>query len=409
MTTPFDSEQLQGLLILAQDKRPDARAHLAVRMGDMILGTDLGSMSPRERELAEEILQRLLHDLEMPIRRALAERLAAEGVAPRRLIVQLANDRIEVAWPVLLKSELLDDGELLNVIRTRTFQHRLAIARREHISAPVSDALVRPGEQDVVRAVLENPGATIATDTFESLVEISQADSDLQEMILKREDLDPRLAGRMYGWVSEALRRHIIENFEIDHYLLDKAIGDALADVVADHARAATLNGALVRIRAALDRDDVHDLQMLLPLARAGERSLLETLFAKFARVSVATARRCLYEQGGRALAVACKGCHVDKSLFTEFFIAMRQLGGPSGGLVDPGELFDTLSFFDLVEESVAEARVSAWRRGETRGPLVDDGMVANEDVRREPLSPAPTRKMHAGSPPRRKPLKRLN
>ena len=90
MTIPFDSEQLHGLLILAQDKRPDARAHLAVRMGDMILGTDLGSMSARERELAEEILQRLLHDLEMPIRRALAERLAAEGVAPRRLIVQLA-------------------------------------------------------------------------------------------------------------------------------------------------------------------------------------------------------------------------------------------------------------------------------------------------------------------------------
>ncbi len=408
MTIPFDSEQLHGLLILAQDKRPDARAHLAVRMGDMILGTDLGSMSARERELAEEILQRLLHDLEMPIRRALAERLAAEGVAPRRLIVQLANDRIEVAWPVLLKSELLDDGELLNVIRTRTFQHRLAIARREHISAPVSDALVRPGEQDVVRAVLENTGATIATDTFETLVEVSHSDADLQEMILKREDLDPRLAGRMYGWVSEALRRHIIENFEIDHYLLDKAIGDALSEVVADHARAAALNGVLLKIRAAIDRDDVHDLQMLLPLVRAGERSLLETLFAKFARVSVATARRCLYEQGGRALAVACKGCHVDKPLFTEFFIALRQLGGPTGGLVNPGELFDALSFFDVVEESVAESRVAAWRRGETRGPLVDDSIVASE-ARREALVPAPTRKMHAGGTPRRSPLKRLN
>ncbi|MBI3503339.1 MAG: DUF2336 domain-containing protein [Proteobacteria bacterium] len=408
MTVPFDSEQLRGLLVLAQDKRPDARAHLAVRMGDMILGTDLGSMTARERELAEEILQRLLHELEMPIRRALAERLAAEGVAPRRLIVQLANDRIEVAWPVLLKSELLDDGELLNVIRTRTFQHRLAIARRDRISAPVSDALVRPGEQDVVRAVLENPGATIATDTFETLVEHSQSDSDLQEMILKREDLDPKLAGRMYGWVSEALRRHIIENFEIDHYLLDKAIGDALAEVVADHARVAALNGALVRIRGALDRDDVDDLQLLLPLVRAGERSLLETLFAKFARVSVATARRCLYEQGGRALAVACKGCHVDKALFTEFFIAMRQLGGPTGGLVDPGELFDALSFYDLVDDDVAEAKVSAWRRGETRGPLIEDGLVAAE-TQRETLTPAPTRKMHAGGTPRRRPLKRLN
>jgi len=407
MTTPIDSEQLHGLLVLAQDKRPDARAHLAVRMGDIILGTDLGAMTARERELAEEILQRLLHELEMPIRRALAERLAAEGVAPRRLIVQLANDRIEVAWPVLLKSELLDESELLNVIRTRTFQHRLAIARRERISAPVSDALVRPGEQDVVRAVLENPGASIAEDTFETLIEHSQADSDLQEMILKRDDLDPKLAGRMYGWVSEALRRYIVENFEIDHYLLDKAIGDALAEVMSDHARRAALNGALVRIKSAIDRDAMDDLNLLLPLVRAGERSLFEALFAKFARVSVATARRCLYEQGGRALAVACKGCHVEKDLFTELFIAMRQLGDATGGLVDPGELFDALTFYDLVTDETAEARVAAWRRGETRGPLVDEAIVSAEPPR-EPLTPAPTRKMHAG-PVRRKPLKRLN
>jgi hypothetical protein len=56
----------------------------------------------------------------------------------------------------------------------------------------------------------------------------------------------------------------------------------------------------------------------------------------------------------------------------------------------------------------VAEARVAAWRRGETRGPLVDDSAVAS-GVRHEALAPAPTRKMHAGGTPRRNPLKRLN
>jgi uncharacterized protein (DUF2336 family) len=76
MNSGFDSTELHSLLVLAQDKRADASAQLAKRMGDMILGTDLGGMSARERELAEEILQRLLHQLEMPIRRSLAERLA---------------------------------------------------------------------------------------------------------------------------------------------------------------------------------------------------------------------------------------------------------------------------------------------------------------------------------------------
>ncbi|MCZ8310590.1 MAG: DUF2336 domain-containing protein [Magnetospirillum sp.] len=408
MTTPFDSTQLQGLLLLAQDKRPDARAHLATRMGDMILGTDLGAMSARERELAEEILQRLLHQLEMPIRRSLAERLAQEDVAPRNLIVQLANDRIEVAWPVLLHSGLLDDNELLSVIRSRTMQHRLAIARREKISEPVSDALVRPGEQDVVRAVLENRGAAIAVGTFETLVENSQADSDLQEILLKRDDLDPRLAGRMYGWVSAALRHYIVENFEIDHFVLDKAISEALADVVADQRRAAAINGTLQRIRFAVDRNEVQDLKMLFPLIRAGERSLFEALFAKLTGISVATARRCLYETGGRALAVACRGCQIDKALFTEFFIALRQLGEESGTKVDPGELFEALSFYDRIDQATAEARVAAWRRGETRGALVEE-IPAAETSPRPSAAEGPTRKMYAVPERRKTPFSRMH
>jgi uncharacterized protein (DUF2336 family) len=407
MTTPLDSTNLQSLLVLAQDKRLDARADLATRMGDIILGTDLGAMSARERELAEEILQRLLHQLEMPIRRSLAERLAQEDVAPRALIVQLANDRIEVAWPVLLHSGLLDDAELLSVTRSRTVQHRLAIARRERISEPVSDALVRQGEQDVVRAVLENHGAAIAAGTFEILVENSQADSDLQEMLLRRDDLDPRLAGRMYGWVSAALRHYIVEKFEIDHFVLDKAIAEALADVVADQRRANALDGTLQRIRFAVDRNEVQDLKMLLPLIRAGERSLFEALFAKLTGISVASARRCLYEPGGRALAVACRGCHIEKALFTEFFMSLRQLGDESGAKIDTGELFDALSFFDRIDQAAAELRVAAWRRGETRGGLDENVGLAGTPLRSSPAE-GPTRRMYA-LPDRKTPPGRLN
>ncbi|MCA3248207.1 MAG: DUF2336 domain-containing protein [Tagaea sp.] len=387
-----DYEQLQGLLLLAQDKRPESRASLAARMGDLILGDEFGAMSARERDLAEDILQRLLHDLEMPIRRALAERLAPEGVAPRKLIVQLANDRIEVAWPVLVRSELLDDSELLNVVRTRTLQHRLAVARRERLSEPLSDALVRPGEADVLRAVLENKGAEIAFDTFETLVRSSEADADLQELILRREDLDPRLAGRMYAWVSEALRRHIVENFDVEPTLLDRAIDAALAEVVADHARAVALNGTIQRIRFALDRGELDDLMTLLPLVRAGERALFESLFAKYVGVSIALGRRILHEEGGRAFALACKGTHVDKGVFTEILLALRAAGG--GGAFDPGELFEALGYWDQIEQNSAETLVDAWRRGEIHSPLAPEPPAPRRPAAELPPA-APVRNMY--------------
>jgi uncharacterized protein (DUF2336 family) len=401
-----EHEQLQGLLLLAQDKRPEGRASLAARMGDMILGTEFGAMSARERDLAEDILQRLLHDLEMPIRRALAERLASEDIAPRKLIVQLANDRIEVAWPVLLKSELLDDAELLNVVRTRTMQHRLAVARRARLPEIVTDALVRPGENEVTRAVLENKGAAIAYDTFETLVETSEADSDLQELILRREDLDPRLAGRMYAWVSEALRRHIVENFDVEPSLLDRAIDAALAEVVADHARAVALNGTIQRIRFALDRGELDDLATLLPLVRAGERALFESLFAKYLRVSIALGRRVLYEQGGCAFALACRGTHVDKGVFTEILMGLRAMSDPDAASFDPGQLFDALGYWDALDERGSEERVDAWRRGEATTPLVPEPPARRPAD--ETHAPAPVRNMY-GANLRRRPLKRIH
>jgi uncharacterized protein (DUF2336 family) len=375
-------------------------------MGDMILGTKFGAMSARERDLAEDILQRLLHDLEMPIRRALAERLASEDIAPRKLIVQLANDRIEVAWPVLLKSELLDDAELLNVVRTRTMQHRLAVARRARLPEIVTDALVRPGENEVTRAVLENKGAAIAYDTFETLVETSEADSDLQELILRREDLDPRLAGRMYAWVSEALRRHIVENFDVEPSLLDRAIDAALAEVVADHARAVALNGTIQRIRFALDRGELDDLATLLPLVRAGERALFESLFAKYLRVSIALGRRVLYEQGGCAFALACRGTHVDKGVFTEILMGLRAMSDPDAASFDPGQLFDALGYWDALDERGSEERVDAWRRGEATTPLVPERPARRPAD--ETHAPAPVRNMY-GANLRRRPLKRIH
>jgi uncharacterized protein (DUF2336 family) len=402
-----EHEQLQGLLLLAQDKRPESRASLAARMGDMMLGTEFGAMSARERDLAEDILQRLLHDLEMPIRRALAERLASEDIAPRKLIVQLANDRIEVAWPVLLKSEVLDDSELLNVVRTRTIQHRLAVARRRHLSEPLADALVRPGEAEIARAVLENKGAAIGYDTFETLVETSESDADLQELILRREELDPRLAGRMYAWVSEALRRHIVENFDVEPTLLDRAIEAALADVVADHARSVALNGTIQRIRFALDRGELDDLAALLPLVRAGERTLFESLFAKYVGVSIALARRILHEQGGRAFALACKGTQVDKGVFTEILMGVSAMSAPESGPVDTGVLFDALGYWDTLDQRAAEDRVDAWRRGEAATPLVPEPPARRPAD--ETQTPAPPVRNMYGAAFRRRPLRRIH
>src|SRR5689334_18065481 len=70
------------------------------------------AFSAQERSLATDILKRLSKDVEMEIRIRLAERLADDPVAPSELIFLLADDRIEVARPVLARSPVLTESDL---------------------------------------------------------------------------------------------------------------------------------------------------------------------------------------------------------------------------------------------------------------------------------------------------------
>ena len=90
------------------------------------------------------------------------------------LIVELANDEIEVAHPILVQSEVLRNAELIEVIRHRTMEHRLAIAMRRSVAPDVSDALVDSGEDEVIERLLENKGAEISAGTMERIVDLSE-------------------------------------------------------------------------------------------------------------------------------------------------------------------------------------------------------------------------------------------
>jgi uncharacterized protein (DUF2336 family) len=117
-----------------------------------------------------DILNKLVTEFETELRQQLAERLSDSKSAPRNLVLALANDEIVVARPILLKSGVLRDPELIEIIHHRTLEHQLAIAMRTSVSEVVSDALVETGNTDVVKTLLQNPNARITEATMAYLV-----------------------------------------------------------------------------------------------------------------------------------------------------------------------------------------------------------------------------------------------
>ncbi len=351
---------LGELLSLARDKSVEGRAALVKALGDLFYDSH-SELSLDERQLMGDILQRLIGDVETVVRKALAETLKGLPEAPPGVISALANDAIEIAYPILIDSAVLQDIELIEIIRHRTHEHQLAIAMRETVSEAVSEALVETDNNDVIRTLVENRGARISGETLERIVDRSEKQTDLQDPLLRRQELSPPLAKKMYWWVSAALRKSIVERFDIDSVELDKSIERAVKDLMGEPiSKAENANNIDGMIKSLIGAGKVTP-QLMIQTLRQGEIALFEEMLAGLSDLNTKLVRRFVFEPGGEALAILCRSLEIMKPDFASIFLLSRS-ARPGDKVVDPSELTRVLDLYDRIKIETARKVLEHWR-----------------------------------------------
>lgn len=357
---------MDELLDLARDKSVNGRTRLVQIVGDLFF--DEGRiLNTRERALMTDILRQLIHDVEMSVRKSLANKLAMEADAPPELVTVLANDEIEVAHSILLNSAVLQDLELIEVIQHRTFQHRLTIAMRQNVTETVSDALVETDNTRVIQTLIENDSAQISPSTMLYLVDQSESRDAYQKPLLDRPDMSDTLAKRMYWWVSAALRTHIVDHYEVDPTELDQNIESTIKTLIDPSSVSATGETDSRSLdQAAKLSDKVFGGQAITPAIllrtlRQGDVRLFEGLLAQTTGLRPNLARRLIYEPGGEGLAIACRAIEMTKADFGSLFLLSRS-ARPDDKSVDPDEVTRTMSFFDRIPVKTAKIVLARWR-----------------------------------------------
>jgi uncharacterized protein (DUF2336 family) len=361
MTDDSHKDDFEALLEMARDKSAANRAELTSATADLFFQSN-EVLTDHERVLMSNILRRLLHNAEMSVRRELANKLAAMDNVPHDLIVTLANDDIEVAHPILEKSELLQDTDLVEIIRHRTLQHQLSIAMRRSVSEGVADALVENGDEDVVKELLENTNAHISRATMEYLVEQSKRVDSYQNPILHRPDLDPELAKSMYWWVSAALRKYVMEQFEIDATQLDEKLDTTVTEITARESETGVNVSKAGELAQRLADAGQITSETMIQVLRRGEIPLFEAMFAAASGLRPKLLKRILFEPGGEALAVTCKGLEMPKDDFATIFMLTRKAGFGER-VTRPSKLNRALGLYDRIGLEPAQAMLNHWQR----------------------------------------------
>lgn len=352
------ANDVRSLIDLAHDRTTLGRSQLVSAIGDL-MGDHGRILTLQERALINDILKKLIQDVARPIRKALAEKLALSPHAPREVTTLLANDEFDIASPILLNSPLLEDEDLMEIVRQRTISHRLAIAMRHSLNERVCDELVATNSVDVIKALLENHGAKISAATMTYLVDQSKTLDVYQEPLLRRSDLPQDLARRMYYWVSAAMRQFIVENFAVDPAEIDLTLGQ-IAQQAAHGVPTPTADEPAVNLaRQLAERQDLTP-DIIVETLRRGETPLFEAMLGERIGVKPILARKLIYDSTGEGLVVACRAAGIDRSSFVTLFMLMQR-ARTDPMTRDPYLMSKSLELFDRVSPEAAKKMVERW------------------------------------------------
>ncbi len=345
---------------LTQPETPRARAILARRLAD-IVGLPSSRITPRERWIVADLLHDLLRASEMPLRRRVAQRLASLNEAPHRLLRMLAIDAFEVAEPILEECSALTDFDMMEIVQSGTLQHRMVVARREKISETVAAALAAYGETPVVERLLKNHTARLAAPSIDHLVSAAAEELSYAQLLIRRAELRPAQAFRLFWGCPHAERLQILERFAVDRTILIDASED-IFPIARDEGWSDPMVRRILRYidrrqrnREAIQLSPFESLESAVEAVRvSGPREDVLIEVATLAGIDIGLLRHMISDHAGEALAVLCKSTGLKWESFRSLWRGLQRSE-------DDGRMEEARHVYDMLSVEKAQTVLRYW------------------------------------------------
>ncbi|MDO1583710.1 DUF2336 domain-containing protein [Rhizobium oryzicola] len=165
---------------------------------------ELPEQDDRRRQAVHAMLY-LLDDPSPAVRQVLADQLAYSPIAPRALMLALAEDQPEISGPVLTLSPVLSDSDLVELGGRGSSVTRALIAARPFLTSGAAAAIAEVGEVEEVQFLLENRSAQLTRYSLRRLAERHGEDRAIRNLLLEREDLPADARVMLVQRVTDAL------------------------------------------------------------------------------------------------------------------------------------------------------------------------------------------------------------
>ncbi|MEA2911125.1 MAG: hypothetical protein QOJ15_3206 [Bradyrhizobium sp.] len=315
--------------------------------------------------LFDDVFQCLMEHIESSARALLANRLAPIDTAPPLTVRALAfDDLIEVAAPVLSKSERLDDDTLIETARNKSQAHLMAISTRRVLSGAVTDVLVLRGNDAVIHSTVNNPGAEFSERGFTRLVNRAEGDDSLATCLGMRPTIPRHLYLKLLAKASATVR----ERLEIAH---PQQAGEVPTAVREATQLARSAPSAITRDTAiahalvkSLYEDGRLDEFQVAAFAEAGKFDEANAAIAALANVPVTIAENMMVETRAEGVMILAKVSGMTWSTVRAIINMRDDLSG-----MEPSDLQNCKATYERLRPSTAQQVLRFHRMQQTTVP----------------------------------------
>ena len=334
----------------------ERRAKTVQRIANLFIDS-AASFNEDHIGLFDDVLCRLVVEIEARARSEMAQSMAPIANAPTELMHKLAKDEdIAVAGPVLAQSPRLHENELVELAKTRSQAHLAAIAGRTNLGEAVTDVLVRRGDNEVVRNVADNQSAKFSEGGFSALVKRAEDDEDLAQKVGSRADIPAHLFSELLVRATAVVQQRLLASAKPETRAEIQRVLDKISKEYDRAAPARDYSEALRSVREMAQAGKLSEADLV---QFANDRKFEETVAAVsvLCGVPIETADRLMAGDRPDPILILCKAANYGWTTVKAIIMSRPSARGTSSQSID-----QAFANFEKLSTSTAQRVVRFWQ-----------------------------------------------
>ena len=301
---------------LMADPSPEVRAETTAKIASQFT---MEALSPAERQIAEDIFRKLVKDVELRVREALAAHLKNSPELPHDVAMALARDVDSVSLPMIKFSEVLTDEDLIEIVRDQGAAKQVAVAQRPSVSPRVADALVDTGNEKVVARLVANDGAKLTEKLLGRVMEEYEASDAVSDSLARRPNMPAAVAAQLVEKLTEKLQDFLLSKHEVSPDVACNLILQARERATMSLVEYGSTDAELDNLIEQLTRKDRLTPSLMLRSVCMGDINFFERAIARLADLPLQNARILIHDQGSLGLESIYMKADLPERLFPAF------------------------------------------------------------------------------------------